>query len=111
MNTKVSDNIIGDTTASQNPTGIWVTNSTLIELVRNSVFNLLGDPDWAENGLYINNSIGVTAIDNRILDSATGDIGLNAFGFSTGINCIDNTIAGFTTATNGCDYVSGNHTP
>ncbi|MCP5074670.1 MAG: hypothetical protein GY947_15455 [Rhodobacteraceae bacterium] len=72
------------------------------------------DTDGAttDRGVYVINGTDIMVIDNRVLNAAgTGTNGITAAGTSSGVNCIDNTIAGFTTATTGCDYTSGNHTP
>ncbi len=63
-------------------------------------------------GIDIGSSTDVTVIGNRILNAAgTGTTGIIDSFNSTGLNCIDNTIAGFTTALSGCDFVAGNNTP
>ena len=46
-----------------------------------------------------------------ILGSGFGTTGVAATGTSSGIICIDNTIANFATATSGCDFEAGTNPP
>jgi len=103
----VEGNVISSVSETLQSTGIFVQLSSLIEVRNNTV---LRTKDAASNrGITVVNSNDVTIIGNRILNPATtGDGGILDFGdSSTGVNCIDNIIAGYTTATSGCDFEDG----
>ncbi len=109
-NSQIVGNFISKTTETSWTRGVYVASSSLIEVRGNTVLDT--DGATSDRGIYIFDGTDSTVIDNRVLNAAgTGTNGITAAGTSSGINCIGNTVAGFTTATSGCDYTSGNHTP
>ncbi len=89
--------------------GILVQNSSLIEVRNNTV--LRTEDATFNRGITLFAATDVTIIGNRILNPATTADGIIDTSGSTGVNCIDNIIAGYTTATSGCDFESGNLPP
>ncbi len=109
-NSQIVGNFISNTTETTATYGVHVAVSSLIEVRGNTVLDT--DGATSDRGIYIFDGTDSTVIDNRVLNAAgTGTNGIWVVGTTSGINCIDNTIAGLTTATTGCDYTSGNHTP
>lgn len=109
-NSLIIDNLVSKTTEVNSTTGIYVTDSALLELRGNSVLET--DGAALNRGIHLLDTTDTTIIDNRVLNPAgTGTTGIGVDGTSSGINCIGNTIAGFTTATSDCDYPADNHTP
>ncbi len=111
----VEGNVISSVSGTSESEGIRVQESSLIEVRNNTV---LRTEDATSNfGIGSQTSTAVTIIGNRILNPAgTGTVGINDNGTSTGVNCIDNIIAGYTTAIEGggnvaCDFEAGNLTP
>ena len=106
-NTVIANNVVSDTSESGIARGIFVFDSALIEVRGNTILDTRDATN--KNGIEINSSTDVTVIGNRILNAAgTGTVGVFQTN-STGVNCIDNTIAGFTTALSGCDFSAGNN--
>ncbi len=88
--------------------GIRVQSSSLIEVRNNTVLRIVDGTEF-NRGILIDIATDVTIVGNRILNPAgTGTVGIFDFAASTGVNCIDNIIAGYTTSVSGCDFVSGN---
>ncbi len=109
-NSLIVGNLVSKTTETNITYGIYAFSSSLIEIRGNSVLET--DGATTDRGIYLSNTDDTTVIDNRVLNAAgTGTNGIQVVATSAGINCIDNTVAGFTTGTSGCDFVSGNHTP
>ncbi len=106
----VEGNVISGVSETSQSIGIFVQSSSLIEVRNNTV---LRTEDAASNrGIFLSLAIDVTIIGNRILNPATtGTHGIITFNFSTGVNCIDNIIAGYTTPISDCDFEAGNLTP
>lgn len=111
----VEGNVISSVSETAESNGIRVQQSSLIEVRNNTV---LRTEDAANNrGITLSFATDVTIIGNRILNPAgTGTIGILDVSASTGINCIDNIIAGYETPIEGggnvaCDFVSGNLLP
>ncbi len=106
----VEGNVISSVSATGASFGIIVQNSDLIVVRNNTV---LRTEDATNNrGIALSNATDVTIIGNRILNpTTTGDFGITDLGGSTGVNCIENVVAGYTTPVSGCDFVSGNLTP
>ncbi len=111
----VEGNVISSVSETTISIGIHVSASSLIEVRNNTVLRIEGATD--NRGITINTATDVTIIGNRILNpTTTGTVGIFDFAASTGVNCIDNIIAGYTTPIEGggnvaCDFVSGNLTP
>ena len=110
--TVIADNVISGTSETGASRGILVSDSALIEVRGNTILDAK-DGVFGKNGIELGNSTDVTIIDNRILNATgtgtNGIIDLN--NTSTGVSCFDNTILGFTTATNGCDLEAGTNPP
>ncbi len=103
----VEGNVISSVSETAASYGILVQFSSLIEVRNNTVLRIEGST--SNRGIAFSNANGVTIIGNRILNPATtGTDGIFEISASTGINCIDNIIAGYTTPISGCDFVSGN---
>jgi hypothetical protein len=103
-NTVISENIVSGTSETGTAAGIIATpTSTLIEVRGNTVLDT--SDATTTHGIDIASSTDVTVIGNLLLNAA-GTEGIAA-GSSTGAICIDNTIAGFTTATSGCGFEDG----
>ena len=107
-NSVVADNVVSGTSETFTAFGIHVQSATLIEVRGNTI---LDTKDASVTlGIDIQNSTDVTVIGNFLLDTAgTGTTGVGTFATTSGINCIDNTIAGFATALSGCDFEAGNN--
>ena len=106
----VEGNVISSVSETGESNGIRVEESSLIEVRNNTV--LRTEDATANRGIGVLNATDVTIIGNRILNpTTTGDFGIIDFGGSTGVNCIDNIIAGYTTPISGCDFEAGNLTP
>lgn len=109
----VTGNLVSMTTTNKHRArGILVWGSSVVEVRGNSILNSFGSN--YDSGITVSGSGDVTIIDNRILNAAgagAGDAGIAVEGTLSGINCIDNTIAGFVTATLACNFESGNNTP
>lgn len=108
----VEGNVISSVSETFASTGIRVQESSLIE-VRNNTVLRTGDAT-NNRGIALFTATDVTIIGNRILNPAgTGTVGIAEPFASTGVNCIDNIIAGYTTAigASACDFESGNLTP
>ncbi len=108
-NSVIADNVVSGTSETGTASGIIVTLSALVEVRGNTVLD--ARDATTKRGIDIGNSTDVTVIGNRILNAAgTGTTGIiDEFSSSTGLNCIDNTVAGFTTALSGCDFSAGNN--
>jgi len=106
----VEGNVISSVSETGESIGIHVLSSSLIEVRNNTV---LRTEDATNNrGISLFDATDVTIIGNRVLNpTTTGLFGISDISGSTGVNCIDNTIAGYTTAISGCDFVSGNLPP
>ncbi len=95
--------------------GILVEFSSLIEIRNNTVLRI--EDATGRRGIVLFDADDVTIIGNRILNPAgTGTTGIIDISASTGVNCIDNIIAGYTTPIEGggnvaCDFLSGNLSP
>jgi len=109
-NSVIADNLISGTSESNAAIGIFLSGAALVEVRGNTILDT--KDGLATRGIDINNATDITVIGNRVINAAgTGDNGIfNSFG-STGVNCNDNTVAGFTTAISGCDLSVGNNTP
>ncbi len=82
----------------------------MIEVRNNTV--LRTEDATINRGISISIATDVTIVGNRILNpTTTGTTGIIDVLASTGVNCIDNIIAGYTTAISGCDFEAGNLTP
>ncbi len=105
----VEGNVISSVSESLAAEGIIVQSSSLIEVRNNTI---LRTKDATDNrGITISGSTDLAIIGNRILNPAgTGTVGILGSS-SSGINCIDNIIAGYTTPVSGCDFESGNLPP
>jgi hypothetical protein len=106
---RVSDNTISGTGGSFSAIGISLQEADLIEIRGNSVLDTVG----GETGYAIlsNFSANVTIERNRVLNGAAlGNFGIVGNGGS-GVNCIDNVVARFSTTFAGCTFGSGNLTP
>ena len=108
----IADNVVSGTSETENfdqtAIGILVDVSALIEIRGNIIHDTKGAT--TNRGIELFSSPDVTVIDNLILNAAgTGTTGIYHGGSSIGLNCIDNTIAGFTTALSGCDFSAGNN--
>ena len=112
----VAGNVISSVSETTDSTGILVDGSSLIEVRNNTV---LRTEDATNNrGIVLHSATDVTIIGNRILNSADapGTFGIADNSSSSGINCIDNFIAGYTTAIEStghvaCDFQAGNISP
>ncbi len=106
----VEGNVISSVSESLAAEGIIVQSSSLIEVRNNTI---LRTKDATNNrGITVIVATDVTIIGNRILNpTTTGTVGIIDSGSSTGVNCIDNIIAGYTTPLSGCDFEDGNLTP
>ena len=104
----VEGNVISSVSGTNQSVGIRVRDSSLIEVRNNTV---LRTEDATNNrGINISGSTDLTIIGNRILNPVgTGTFGIFDSG-STGVNCIDNIIAGYTTpiGAGACDFEAGN---
>ncbi len=111
----VEGNVISSVSESSAAEGIRVQSSSLIEVWNNTI--LRTEDGTANRGIVSFFADDVTIIGNRILNPAgTGTFGIVDLSGSTGVNCIDNIIAGYTTAIEGtghvaCDFESGNISP
>ncbi len=111
----VEGNVISGVSESVNSEGIRVALSSLIEVRNNTILRTEGATD--NRGITVADADDVTIIGNRILNPAgTGTVGIIDQSSSTGVNCIDNIIAGYTTPIEGggnvaCDFFTGNLTP
>ncbi len=105
----VEGNVISSVSETFASTGIRVQESSLIEVRNNTV---LRTEDATNNrGIAVFSATDVTIIGNRILNpTTTGTTGIRDANSSTGVNCIDNIIAGYTTpiVAGTCDFESGN---
>ena len=113
-NSLVADNVVTGTSDESLAVAIFVDGSSLVELRGNSVIDTKDltpedDCDQARTrGVVIRGSTDVTVIDNRILNS-TGKGSIGVFGAaSRGVNCIDNTVAGYKTPFLGCNFTANN---
>ncbi len=107
----VEGNVISSVSETGTSVGIVVSESSLIEVRNNTV--LRTEDATFNRGIAVSSATDVTIIGNRILNPATtGTAGIiDDDSGSSGVNCIDNIIAGYTTAISGCDFVSGNLPP
>ncbi len=111
----VEGNVIASVSETFVSYGIFVEDSSLIEVRNNTV--LRTEDDTKNRGIALFNTDGMTIIGNRILNpTTTGTTGIIDVLASTGVNCIDNIIAGYTTPIEGggnvaCDFEAGNLTP
>jgi len=108
-NSVIADNLVSGTSGTDFARGIVVTSSTLIEVRGNTILD--ARDATGKQGIFLAGTIDITVSGNRILNAAgTGDNGIIGDPvFSTGLNCIGNTVAGFTTALSGCDFAAGNN--
>ncbi len=108
----VAGNVISSVSETAQSTGIQVQQSSLIEVRNNTV---LGTQDATFNlGIAFNNATDVTIIGNRILNpTGTGTTGIIDLFMSSGVNCIANLRAAYTTpiGAGACDFVAGNRPP
>jgi hypothetical protein len=108
-NVVVADNIVSGTSEAESAEGIDVGGAALVELRNNTILDTKNAT--SKFAISITGSADVTVTGNRVLNAAgTGTFGVFASG-ATGVNCIGNTVAGFTSALPGCNFVSGNITP
>lgn len=106
-NSVVSDNIVGDVSETSAVSGIFVFGSSAVEINKNSIFDLKTATSLV--GVNLDTSTNISVLNNRIINASTGTAGINENGGSTGIDCVENLIRGFTDGQPGCDYSSGNH--
>lgn len=106
-NTLVSDNFVSAGHAETSVVGINISYSTLVEVSNNSIMDHSGASS-TRAGVQIISSEAVSVIENRILnETGSGNFGIRTSS-STGITCVGNIVAGFTTKISGCDFSSGN---
>lgn len=106
-NTAVSDNFVSAGNAETGIVGINISNSTLVEVSNNSVMDHSG-ASGTNAGIQVISSQAVSVIDNRLLnETGSGNFGVRTSS-SSGITCVRNIVAGFTTKISGCDFSSGN---
>lgn len=106
-NTLVSDNFVSAGNASTSNVGIDISSSTLVEVSNNSIMDHSG-ASGTNAGIVIISSQSVSVIENRILnETGSGTFGVRTSS-SSGITCVGNIVAGFTTKVSGCNFSSGN---
>lgn len=109
-NSLITGNFISKLNETNSTNGIYLAYSSLLEISDNTVLEAEGATN--NRGIRLSDATDTTIIDNRVLNPAgTGTTGIQVDGASSGINCIGNTVAGFTTAISGCDHPADNHTP
>ena len=107
-NSVVADNVVSSTSESDKAAGITALSSMRIEVRDNTILDT--KTATTTRGIDVRSSTDVTVIGNRILNAAgTGTTGIiDSDNASTGVICIDNTIAGFPPPPNsGCDSETG----
>lgn len=107
----ISD-VFGDTAGTGNGVaqGIYIDEADLVLLDDNVFMEISGTTPTLTVAVFFYSSTNSTAIGNKIINSTTAEAGIDA-SLSSGINCINNLVAGFTTAISNCDFLSGNRTP
>ncbi len=105
-NFSISGNRIAGVAETLTNTGIYVGFSSRGEVIDNLVVDMVAAA--YEYGIYFAGSSDVSVAGNRIINTSTGRTAIFDATGSTGIDCVDNIIRGYTTGTPGCDYLSGN---
>ncbi len=101
----VTNNTVNGVAASSADTGIAASHTEMAEIRDNTVLNVVAP---SSVGIVNNGSSYNSVINNRVLNSVTlGTTGISGGG---GVNCINNVIQRYTTAST-CNFDSGNVTP